>query len=140
MIKKISLLLFIVCLIHCNQTFAQTAIQIEVFDVAQSKVVKSIPLDEDKKNEAIRLVRSIESLFPKINATPRSGIMVKVPFDTTIILSHILVKDPVKEVIFIFPKGERPYMVLFNEQKKNAMFYYFKEDATAFLEQLGVTL
>jgi hypothetical protein len=140
MMKKISLLLFIVCLIHCNQTFAQTAIQIEVFDVAQSKVVKSIPLDEDKKNEAVRLVRSVESLFPKINATPRSGIMVKVPFDTTVNLNNILVKDPVKEVIFIFPKGERPYMLLFNEQKKNPMFYYFKEDATPFLEQLRVTL
>ncbi|MFE7061572.1 hypothetical protein ACFVAD_05340 [Sutcliffiella sp. NPDC057660] len=140
MMKKISFLLFIVLLILCQSTFAQTDIQIEVFDVAQSKVVKSIPLDEAKKNEAIRLVRSVESLFPKINATPRSGIMVKVPFDSTINLNNILVKDPVKEVIFLIPNGERPYMLLFNEQKNNPMFYYFKEDATPFLEQLGLTL
>ncbi|MCA1321218.1 hypothetical protein LC085_14950 [Bacillus tianshenii] len=140
MMKKLFPLLFSMCLIFCQQTFAQTDVKIEVFDVAQSKVVKSIPLDENKKNEAIRLVRSVESLFPKINATPRSGIMVKVPFDPLVNIDNMLVQEPVKEVIFIFPEGERPYMLLFNEQKKNPMFYYFKENPTPFLEQLGVTL
>ncbi|MBM7620845.1 hypothetical protein JOC95_002700 [Bacillus tianshenii] len=138
MMKKLFPLLFSVCLIFCQQTFAQTVVFIEVFDVAQSKVVKSIPLDDNKKNEAIRLVRSVESLFPKINATPRSGIMVKVPFDPVVKIDNNLVQDPIKEVIFIFPEGERPYMLLFNEEKKNPVFYYFKEDPIPFLEQLGV--
>lgn len=136
--KKIPLLLFLLCLFLCQQTIAQTNTQIEVFDVAQRKVVKSIPLDEDKKTEAIRLVRSVESLYPKLNPTPRSGMMIKVPFDPPIHANNILFKDPVKEVIFFFPEGDRPYMLLFNNQKTNPMFYYFKEDSTTFLKQLGV--
>ncbi|WP_223700863.1 hypothetical protein [Sutcliffiella deserti] len=137
--KKRLFLLFLVCIFTNHSTLAQANLQIEVFDVAQSKVVQTFPLDKAKKDEALKLVKSIESLYPKLNPTPRTGSMVKVPFEPAINVNHELLKDPVKEVIFIFPIGERPYMLIFNKEKNNPMFYYFSQDSTSFQKQLNLT-
>lgn len=110
-------------------------LQIEVFDVTQSKVTKSIPLDEKNKSEALKLVKSINALYPKLNPTPKTGFMVKVPFEPSENIDTDVLKQSVKQVIFIFPEGEKPYLLIFNE-KEQPMFYYFSEDSTGFLKML----
>ncbi|WP_078381625.1 hypothetical protein [Sutcliffiella halmapala] len=138
--KKISLLLLLVCLYFSHSALATPNLQIEVFDVTKSEVVKTIPLDENKRDTAITLVQSVESLYPKLNPTPKNGIMIKVPLDPKVRIDHELLNDPIIEVIFIFPEEERPYMLIFNEKKDHPLFYYFSEDSSGFLKDLGITL
>jgi hypothetical protein len=111
--------------------------QIEVFDVIQSKVIKEIPIEEKMTTEAEKLVKSADSLFPKLNPTPRTGIMIKVPFEPPLDVKTAVLTQPVKQVIFILPEGDRPYMLIFDKEDQ-PMFYYFSEDASEFLNILGV--
>jgi hypothetical protein len=83
-------------------------------------------------------VKSVECLYPKLNPTPKTGIMIKVPLGPPIKVNQTLIKKPVHEVIFIFPEAERPYMLIFNEQKNDPMFYYFSQDSAVFLKQMGI--
>lgn len=118
-------------------TVSAQPLQIEVFDVTQSKVIKSIPLEEQNRSEALKLVKSADALYPKLNPTPNTGFMVKVPFEPAEKVETNVLNQSVKQVIFIFPEGEKPYLLIFNE-KEQPMFYYFSEDFTAFLEMLGM--
>ncbi|MCM3617060.1 hypothetical protein M3936_05605 [Sutcliffiella horikoshii] len=118
-------------------TVTAQPLQIEVFDVTQSKVVKTVPLDEKTKSEALKLVKSTNALYPKLNPTPKTGFMLKVPLEPEENIDTIVLKQTVKQVIFIFPEGEKPYLLIFNE-KEQPMFYYFSEDFTEFLEMLGI--
>ncbi|WP_226682517.1 hypothetical protein [Sutcliffiella horikoshii] len=118
-------------------TFSAQALPIEVFDVTQGKVIKSIPLDEKNKVEALKLVKSTDSLYPKLNPTPKTGFMIKVIFDPAEDIETKVLKQPVTQVIFIFPDAEKPYILIFNE-KDQPMFYYFTEDFAPFLEMLGI--
>lgn len=118
-------------------TVTAQPLQIEVFDVTQSKVVKTVPLNEKTKSEALKLVKSTNALYPKLNPTPKTGFMLKVPLEPEENIDTIVLKQTVKQVIFIFPEGEKPYLLIFNE-KEQPMFYYFSEDFTEFLEMLGI--
>ncbi len=118
-------------------TVSAQSLQIEVFDVTQSKVIKSIPLDEKSRSEALKLVKSADALYPKLNPTPKTGFMVKVPFEPAEEVDTNVLKQSVKQVIFIFPEGEKPYLLIFNE-KEQPMFYYFSEDFAPFLDILGM--
>ncbi|KMJ57987.1 hypothetical protein AB685_14265 [Bacillus sp. LL01] len=112
-------------------------LQIEVFDVTQSKVIKSIPLEEKNRVEALKLVKSANTLYPKLNPTPKTGFMVKVPFEPAEKVDTNVLKQSVKQVIFIFPEGEKPYLLIFNE-KEHPMFYYFSEDFRPFVDMLSL--
>lgn len=118
-------------------TFSAQPLQIEVFDVTQGKVTKSIPMEDKNREEALKLVKSADSLFPKLNPTPKTGFMVKVIFEPAEDIETKVLKQPVTKVIFIFPDAEKPYMLIFNE-KDQPMFYYFSEDFAPFLEMLGI--
>ncbi|KPB04979.1 hypothetical protein [Bacillus sp. CHD6a] len=118
-------------------TFHAQPLPIEVFDVTQGKVIKSIPLNEINKEEALKLVKSADSLYPKLNPTPKTGFMIKVIFDPAQDIETNVLKQSVNQVIFIFPDAEKPYMLIFNE-KDQPMFYYFSEDFEPFLEMLGI--
>ncbi|WP_404448985.1 hypothetical protein LG307_05930 [Sutcliffiella horikoshii] len=118
-------------------TFSAQPPQIEVFDVTQGKVTKSIPMEDKNKEEALKLVKSADSLFPNLNPTPKTGFMVKVIFEPAQDIETKVLNQPVTQVIFIFPDAEKPYMLIFNE-KDQPMFYYFSEDFAPFLEMLGM--
>lgn len=118
-------------------TFTAQSLPIEVFDVTQGKVIKSIPLNEKNKEEALKLVKSADSLYPKLNPTPKTGFMIKVIFEPAEEIEAKVLKQPVNQVIFISPEAEKPYMLIFNE-KDQPMFYYFSEDFEPFLEMLGI--
>ncbi|NLP49290.1 hypothetical protein [Bacillus sp. RO1] len=132
--------IFLLLLLFCGafpMTFTAQSLPIEVFDVTQGKVIKSIPLNEKNKEEALKLVKSADSLYPKLNPTPKTGFMIKVIFEPAEEIEAKVLKQPVNQVIFISPEAEKPYMLIFNE-KDQPMFYYFSEDFEPFLEMLGI--
>ena len=134
--KKFLILLVFFCGAF-PMAFSAQPLQIEVFDVTQGKVTKSIPMEDKNREEALKLVKSADSLFPKLNPTPKTGFMVKVIFEPAEDIETKVLKQPVTKVIFIFPDAEKPYMLIFNE-KDQPMFYYFSEDFAPFLEMLGI--
>jgi len=119
-------------------TFSAQPLQIEVFDVTLGKVTKSIPIEDKNREEALKLVKSADSLFPKLNPTPKTGFMVKVIFEPAEVIETKVFNQPVTQVIFIFPDAEKPYMLIFNK-KDQPMFYYFSEEFAPFLEMLGIS-
>ncbi|CAG9621730.1 hypothetical protein [Sutcliffiella rhizosphaerae] len=136
--KKTFILLLIFFSSYGLYAYAQP-LQVEVFDVKQSEVIKQIPLEENIRKEAFSLVKSADSLFPKLNPTPISGFMVKVPFEPEEEIETKVLHQKVNQVIFIFPEAEKPYMLIFNE-KKQPMFYYFSEDHLSFLKHIKMEL
>ncbi|WP_059174040.1 hypothetical protein [Bacillus sp. FJAT-27445] len=135
MIKKIVVCVIIMAFISIP-TAAQTHQQIEIFDIAKGKVVKTAQPNPKVQQEVKKFLTGITGIYPKLNPVPSEGFMIRVPFEPRTMVKTSLFNGPVDEVIIIFPAYENPYLMFFDD-KGRALVFNFKGDTAKLLGLLN---
>lgn len=111
--------------------------QVEIYDVAKRKVIHSKPISFITQKEAAKYIKGIDDIYVKVNPIPKAGQMIKIPLEPPIAVKNEWMDSLVDEVIVIFPKGEKPYLMMFDDENQYH-FLQFKGSADDLLKYLGI--
>ena len=135
MIKKVLVFLFIFQLLSTSG-IAQTKQQIQIFDIDQDKVIKTVQLtNADVQQEVEKFLKGITGVYAKYNPIPSNGYMVRIQLVPNIMIRNKWFDDLVDEVTIILPSQEDPYLMLFNDENQ-PFFLTFEGNTEKLLEIL----
>lgn len=121
MIHKIGLILF-VFFAGTSHILAQTNNQIEIFDIENGTVIKTIPINSSLQAEVEHMLKNINEVYKKINPIPKKGMMAKIPLNPMIPVENQWMHSLIDEVIIFFPEEEEPYVMTYDDENN---FYFF---------------
>ncbi|RPF55857.1 hypothetical protein [Aquisalibacillus elongatus] len=110
-------------------------LKVEVFDIQNEEVVKTVPHSSDIQQEAEIILNNIDDLYKGISPIPENGFMVKIPLRPNIELNNDWLNTTVDTIIVIFPENEKPYVLTFDEQDKPYVFW-FQADTEPLLQYI----
>lgn len=110
---------------------------LQVFDAAKEKVVQTIPVTPDVRQEAEAWLNSVESLSPQFNIDIKQGLVLKVPFDPPYNMKSRFYTGPVSEVNLILPPDRRPTLLVITKENRPLVFL-FTRDVKPFLKRKGI--
>ncbi len=135
MIKKVLVFLFIFQLLSTSG-IAQTNQQIQIFDIDQDKVIKTVQLtNADVQQEVEKFLKRITGVYAKYNPIPSNGYMVRIQLVPNIMIRNKWFDDLVDEVTVILPNQDDPYLMLFNDENQ-PFFLTFEGNTEKLLELL----
>ena len=134
MLKK-AIIFIAVTLMMPTIVFASSQINIEIFDIGKSTVVKEVKSTPEIQKEAENYLKGIKGLYVKLSPIPLKGFMIKIPFETPVLVQNEYLKDFVEQVILIFPEQQAPYL-LFLDEDQRPQVYYFKGETDNLLKML----
>lgn len=137
MVKKLTIALFTVFVLSINVS-AEDVGNIEIFDLNKESVIKVVKSDTEIEREVEDCIKNIKGIVTKFNPIPDNGYMIKIPLETPIMIDNQLLKSFVDEVIIILPKGENPYLMLF-DNKDRALFFTFEKKLDSLLKRLKLS-
>lgn len=129
---------FFLFLLLTGPAHVQASANIEIFDIYQGKVIKSLPAKEEIQKEIRKMLLMVTGLYPELEPIPDKGYMVKVPLEPAMKLKNQWLDDQVTEVIVIFPEYENPHLMAF-DSKANTFFFTFKGSVNDFLAKIKFT-
>ncbi|MBP3040214.1 hypothetical protein J9303_12035 [Bacillaceae bacterium Marseille-Q3522] len=137
MYKTLLIILAVFLFLSANAA-AETNItrQIEIFDIPKGEVIHNVALHKDLQRDAAIFIEEITDIYRKFNPIPRSGFMIRIPFERAIAIKNRWMDDLVDEVMIIFPDQELPYLMVFDNEN-NPYFFTFKGDTVSFLVKLN---
>ena len=100
---------------------AQSTSNIELLDIRESKVI-TIPITPEIYVETKKVIEEIDTIVKKFNPIPDKGYIVKIPLTPSLRLENKWVKTTIDEVIIIIPEDEKPYLLIFDDEKKPHFF------------------
>lgn len=109
---------------------------IEIFHIEKGEVIQSVPSTDKIQTETKKLINGTTGLSKKFNPIPDQGYMIKVPFKRSTKIENEWFHDLVDQVVFIFPKDEKPYYLLFNDEN-TPFFLTFDGNTDHFLKELN---
>jgi len=135
LIKKVLVFLFIFQLLSTSG-IAQTNQQIQIFDIDQDKVIKTVQLtNADVQQEVEKFLKGITGVYAKYNPIPSNGYMVRIQLVPNIMIRNKWFDDLVDEVTVILPNQDDPYLMLFNDENQ-PFFLTFEGNTEKLLELL----
>jgi hypothetical protein len=117
MLKKILILFFIFQFFFIN-TYAQSNKKIEIYNIEKNKLMKTLENNNQWDSEAKQMVKNITGVYVKFNPIPKSGIVIKIPIEPSVMAKGSLID----EVNVILPEDGRAYMMIYDDE--NAPFFY----------------
>jgi hypothetical protein len=114
--------------------------KVEVFDVAQGKIVATFPNSEEIQKEVQAWLHSISGMAAQAKIDPKHGIVLKIPVQPAIHVNNQWFKDDVVEVFIpVSPANlQKPLLLLFTSDNKPLMFH-FTQDIRPFLDKYGIS-
>ncbi len=109
---------------------------IEIFDIEQGRVIKRVKVSFVLQTEAIKYLDTITGVYVKANAFPKTGYIIRVPFEVCVEIHNKWFDGLLKEVFVIFTGDEEPYLLLLDD-KNRPLFYKFSGDTKALLKGLN---
>lgn len=134
MMKRI-LLLFLIIIFTATSVFAKGLESIEIFDINQGKVVKTAESSPAVQKEVKSYLEGITGIYGKINPIPDKGYMIKIPLEPSMRFESQWLNSLVEEVIILFPEGQSPYLLVFDNENK-ALFFTFEGKTDKLLKKL----
>jgi hypothetical protein len=119
-----------------TNAIAQVDPKIEIFEVQKDKVVATVEVTPEIRQDVEAFLKGISGVYKKLNPVPTTGFMVKVPLTPAVVIENKFFKGSIVEVIVVFSLQENPYLMAFDN---NNQFYAFtfEGDADSFLEKLN---
>lgn len=117
---------------------AQSITNIELLDIEKNKIIKTVPTNPKIQLETRKIVKEIDNVVKKLNPIPDKGYMVKIPLEPSLPLENQWVNALIDEVIIIIPEDEKPYLLLFDENKP--YFFTFETKTDTLLNALDFSL
>ena len=115
---------------------AQNQKPVEIFHIEKGEVIHSVPSTDKIQAETKTLIESTTGLSKRFNPIPEEGYMIKVPFERATTIENEWFHDLVDQVVFIFPKDEKPYYLLFNDEN-TPFFFTFDGNTNRLLNELN---
>lgn len=110
---------------------------IELFDIAKGSVIKKIKSDIQVQKEVFMYLNSITGMYPKVNALPNSGYIIRIPLDNSYKIKNFWIDSFIDEIFIIFKTGSTPYLLLLDD-KKRPLFLNFNKKTTNLLNLLKI--
>lgn len=111
--------------------------QIEVFDIAQGKIVQKIPPSAEIQQEVEKTIQSVSGLVTRLHINPKQGYAIRFPINPAIELDKPYYQGTVEEMFLFIESSNKPYLLLFTEDQKPAMLH-FEHDIQLLLKLLNV--
>lgn len=125
-------------LINVPNIFAQGTIQLELFDIQQGKVIQTAPSSSAIQDEAQGYLNSIDNIYVKLNPIPEKGVMVKIPLEQSVQVQNKWMNSLVDEIIIIFSKEEKPYLLTFDDENHLHVFTFKNGNTDILLETFNL--
>ena len=107
---------------------------IEIFDIGKGEVIKSLSVNHLVYNEAIEYLKGITGMYPKVNALPGEGYIVRIPLEPSVFVKNQWIDETLNEIYVIFPsKDESPYLLILDD-KKRPLFFTFNANTDVLLK------
>lgn len=136
MIRRIALVVGITFFINVLHTPAQTNRTIEIFDIEQKIVIKTITRNLFIQKSSEKTLQGISDIYKRFNPIPKRGLMVKIPLDPAIQVSNQWINTVVDELIIFFPEEEEPFIMVYDDENNTYFFSIDKKINTANLFSL----
>lgn len=133
MLRKIIIMLG-VFLFNNTDIDAQGTIQLELFDIQQGKVIQTAPSSSAIQDEARTYLNSIDNIYVKLNPIPEKGVMIKIPLEQSFQVENQWMNSLVDEIIVIFSKEEKPYLLTFDDENHLHVFTFKGGNTNILLE------
>lgn len=135
MLKKMVIILVLI-LSFPIKAFSIETINIEIFNVDNGSVIINTCSNVSIQNQVKTYLKKITGVYAKLNPVPDDGYMIKIPLEYPLEIKNQWVHSFVDEVVIILPKGESPYLLIF-DNKDNPLFFTFKGNINKLLESLN---
>lgn len=110
---------------------------VQVFDVVQGKVVKSVPNDAKFQKMASSWIQSISGLAPQVSAGENCSYVYRVPLARQTAISSGTIKIASGDLFLFYCKDKPPLLLAFDDQRKPYMFQ-FNADIRPFIKKVGL--
>lgn len=112
---------------------------IEILDIDNNKITEKIPINRVAQLESEKFIQTINNVVKKFKPIPDNGYMIKIPLEPSVHLENEWVNTLINEVIVIIPKGEEPYLLLFDDEN-NTYFFSFKASIEKLLNNFDISI
>lgn len=129
MIKKIALTVLITFLFNPTHAPAQMKNVIEIYDIEQETVIKTITITSFIRKDSDKVLQGISSIYKKFNPLPEKGLLVKIPLDPAIHVTNQWINTVVDELIIFFPEEEEPFIMVYDDEN-NTYFFSINKKVT----------
>lgn len=110
---------------------------VQVFDVARSQVVKSIPNDAKFQKMAAAWIASVTGPAPQVSAGEGCSHVYRVPLEKPATVAAGTIKVTTSDLFLFYCKDKPPLLLAFDDQRKPYLFL-FKEDIRRFVQRVGL--
>ncbi|WP_342578442.1 hypothetical protein [Psychrobacillus sp. FSL K6-2843] len=117
---------------------AQSNTEIELLDIEKNKMI-TIQTNPKIQLETKKIIKEIDNIVKKFNPIPDKGYIVKIPLSPSLRLENKWVNTLIDEVIIIIPENEKPYLLIFDDEKK-PHFFTIKPEMDTLLKTLDIPL
>jgi hypothetical protein len=108
---------------------------VQVFDIAQGKIMKRVKNSPEIREEVENSLQSIHELVVKFRVEPKDGVVLRIPMEPSVKVDNQWFHDSVNEVFIIVPRSEKPFMLLFTADKKSIILK-FKHPVQQLLKEM----
>jgi hypothetical protein len=108
---------------------------VQVFDIAQGKIVKRVKNSPKIREEVKKSLQSIHELEVKFRVEPKDGVVLRIPMEPSVHVDNQWFHDNANEVFIIVPRSEKPLMLLFTNDKK-PIILKFKHPVQTLLKEM----
>lgn len=113
---------------------------IEIFDINKGQVIASLSANHLVYSEAIEYLKNITGMYPKVNAIPNNGYIIRIPLEPSVFVKNQWIDETLNEIYVIFPsKDDSPYLLILDD-KDRPLFFTFNADTNALLENIDLEL
>lgn len=137
MIKKIAFTVLIAFFINTSHTHAQMNGSIQIYDVDQEIVIKTITMNPFIRKDSEKILQGINDIYKKFNPIPDKGLLVKIPLNPAIQVKNQWINTLVDELIIFYPEEEDPFILVYDDENNT---YFFSVDRKVTAENLFTLL
>lgn len=131
MIKKVlTIVVLFIILLHPEVTRAETYEYIEIFDVKQDKVVKTIQTNKEINDMVVGWINTIDGIYAKIDPIKDDVYVIRFPLSPAIQVQNKWLNSIVREVYLIIAENNPPFFVISETKNKLVCFPFTGEIKT----------
>jgi len=107
---------------------AGTEDDIEIFDVIEERVIKTVKTNSKIINEAKNIMGSITGIYIKVNALPSDGYIIKIPFtpelkaDNKWFVNYGI--NSIGKLFVVMPENKDPYLIILDSNERPYLFNF----------------
>lgn len=125
MTKKIlAVLILLIILIPSIPISAKGSSCIEIFDLKQNCVVKSVQVNSEIHDMVAGWVQNIDNYYGKISPVAAEGYRVRIPLDPPVKVNKKSLNGLVNEVYIIVPQNKPPFFIIYEDKNKPSYFRF----------------